>query len=39
MKTLLKLTTNYMNDVERATISIFYNIIAKNNNFIDISCI
>ena len=26
-----------MNDVERATISIFYNIIAKNNNFIDIS--
>jgi hypothetical protein len=35
MKTLLELTTNYMNDVERATISIFYNIIAKNNNFID----
>ena len=37
MKTLIKLTTNYMNDVKRATISIFYNIIAKNNNFIDIS--
>ena len=37
METLLLLTTNYMYDVERATISIFYNIIAKNKNFIDIS--
>ena len=37
METLLLLTTNYMYDVERATISIFYNIISKNSNFIDIS--
>jgi len=37
METLQKLTTNYMNDIKRATISIFYSIITQNNNFIDIS--
>ena len=36
--TLIKLTSIYMIDIKRATICIFYNIISKNNNFIDKSC-